>query len=129
LVICYVYVVIFYVHTKYILSRAGQEIQLVVASKVFRLNVYTVQLFLGCDSNDTCILCHYMLLVSSITLLCVLTLTFENRTQNAGSSNKQKEHKKIMPLAARRHKAHSRKQRKQKQRRGGKQFTGRKAWK
>ncbi|KAJ3698627.1 hypothetical protein LUZ61_002332 [Rhynchospora tenuis] len=50
--------------------------------------------------------------------------------KNAGLSNAQKEHKKIMPLAARRAKASkSRQQRKKKQNRAGKQFTGRKAWK
>ncbi|KAJ4763571.1 Protein SDA1-like protein [Rhynchospora pubera] len=50
--------------------------------------------------------------------------------KNAGLSNAQKEHKKIMPLAARRAKASkSRQQRKKKQNRAGKQFRGRKAWK
>ncbi|XP_078175847.1 ARM repeat superfamily protein [Carex rostrata] len=48
----------------------------------------------------------------------------------AGLSNKQKEHKKVMPSAARNAKASkSRQQRIKKQRHAGKQFTGRKAWK
>ncbi|KAJ4816054.1 Protein SDA1-like protein [Rhynchospora pubera] len=52
--------------------------------------------------------------------------------KNAGLSNAEKARKKIMPLAARRAKAwkaKSRQQRKKKQNRAGKQFTGRKAWK
>ncbi|KAJ3684316.1 hypothetical protein LUZ61_013480 [Rhynchospora tenuis] len=50
--------------------------------------------------------------------------------KNAGSSNAEKEHKKVMPLAARRAKASkSRRQRNKKQRHASKQFTGKKAWK
>ncbi|XAR48128.1 hypothetical protein NMG60_11030845 [Bertholletia excelsa] len=50
--------------------------------------------------------------------------------KTGGLSNKQKEHKKAMPLAAKRSKvARSREEKKKKQRRSGKQFRGRKAWK
>lgn len=50
--------------------------------------------------------------------------------QTGGSSNRQKEHKKAMPLAAKRAKvAKSREVKKKKQQRAGKQFRGRKAWK
>ncbi|PIA26306.1 hypothetical protein AQUCO_09500045v1 [Aquilegia coerulea] len=50
--------------------------------------------------------------------------------KTGGLSNRQKAQKKEMPLAARRIKvARSRQEKKKKQRRGGKQFGGRKAWK
>ncbi|KAF7124102.1 hypothetical protein RHSIM_Rhsim12G0038300 [Rhododendron simsii] len=50
--------------------------------------------------------------------------------KTGGSSNRQKEHKKAMPLAAKRAKvARSREVKKKKQQRAGKQFRGRKAWK
>ncbi|PSR84806.1 hypothetical protein CEY00_Acc32784 [Actinidia chinensis var. chinensis] len=50
--------------------------------------------------------------------------------KTGGSSNRQKEHKKAMPLAAKRAKvARSRQEKKKKQQRSGKQFRGRKAWK
>ncbi|KAL5991132.1 hypothetical protein ACLOJK_012038 [Asimina triloba] len=46
-----------------------------------------------------------------------------------GLSNRQKEHKKAMPLAAKRAKVARSRQEKKKQRRSGKQFLGKKAWK
>ncbi|KAI0495773.1 hypothetical protein KFK09_022076 [Dendrobium nobile] len=47
-----------------------------------------------------------------------------------GLSNRQKQHKKAMPLAAKRDRAaRSRQEKKQRQKRSGKQFKGRKAWK
>ncbi|XP_010929853.1 uncharacterized protein [Elaeis guineensis] len=47
-----------------------------------------------------------------------------------GLSNRQKEHKKAMPIAAKRAKAaRSRQERKKQQRRSGKQFLGKKGWK
>ncbi|KAL2465542.1 ARM repeat superfamily protein [Abeliophyllum distichum] len=50
--------------------------------------------------------------------------------ETGGSSNQQKEHKKAMPLAAKRSKiARVRVEKKKKQQRSGKQFRGRKAWK
>ncbi|XP_010533440.1 PREDICTED: protein SDA1 homolog [Tarenaya hassleriana] len=50
--------------------------------------------------------------------------------KTGGMSNRQKEHKKNMPLAAKRSKVSKSKQEKQrKQSRSGKQFRGRKAWK
>lgn len=50
--------------------------------------------------------------------------------QTGGLSNRQKEHKKAMPLAAKRSKvARSRVEKKKKQQRSGKQFRGKKAWK
>ncbi|XP_024991766.1 protein SDA1 homolog isoform X2 [Cynara cardunculus var. scolymus] len=52
----------------------------------------------------------------------------QNKT--GGLSNRQKEHKKAMPLAAKRSKVErSRRQKKIKQKTAGKQFRGRKAWK
>ncbi|XP_022855527.1 protein SDA1 homolog isoform X2 [Olea europaea var. sylvestris] len=52
------------------------------------------------------------------------------RKKTGGTSNQQKEHKKAMPLAARRFKiAKVRVEKKKKQQRSGKQFRGRKAWK
>ncbi|KAK9191768.1 hypothetical protein WN943_020383 [Citrus x changshan-huyou] len=50
--------------------------------------------------------------------------------KTGGLSNRQKEHKKAMPLAAKRAKvAKTRQEKKKKQQRAGKQFRGRKAWK
>ncbi|XP_074570178.1 uncharacterized protein LOC141826776 [Curcuma longa] len=50
--------------------------------------------------------------------------------KTGGTSNRQKEHKKKMPLAAKRSKvARSRQEKKKQERRTGKQFRGRKAWK
>ncbi|XP_077228245.1 ARM repeat superfamily protein [Tasmannia lanceolata] len=50
--------------------------------------------------------------------------------KTGGSSNRQKNHKKAMPLAATRAKvARSRQQKKKQERHSGKQFRGRKAWK
>ncbi|XP_058115565.1 uncharacterized protein LOC131258331 [Magnolia sinica] len=50
--------------------------------------------------------------------------------KTGGLSNRQKEHKKAMPLAAKRARvARSRQEKKKQQRRGGKQFMGKKAWK
>ncbi|GMP57804.1 hypothetical protein CsSME_00021726 [Camellia sinensis var. sinensis] len=50
--------------------------------------------------------------------------------KTGGSSNRQKEHKKAMPLAAKRSKvARSKQEKKKKQQRSSKQFRGRKAWK
>lgn len=50
--------------------------------------------------------------------------------QTGGLSNRQKEHKKAMPLAAKRSKIQkSREVKRKQQRRSGKQFRGRKAWK
>ncbi|CAI9779373.1 unnamed protein product [Fraxinus pennsylvanica] len=52
------------------------------------------------------------------------------KKKTGGTSNQQKEHKKAMPLAARRSKiAKGRVEKKKKQQRSGKQFRGRKAWK
>lgn len=52
----------------------------------------------------------------------------QNKT--GGLSNRQKEHKKALPLAAKRAKvAKSRMEKKKKQQRSGKQFRGKKAWK
>lgn len=53
-----------------------------------------------------------------------------NVSQTGGLSNKQKQHKKRMPLAATRAKAaRSRQEKKQQRKRSGNQFRGRKAWK
>ena len=50
--------------------------------------------------------------------------------QTGGLSNRQKEHKKALPLAAKRSKIQkSREEKRKQQRRSGKQFRGRKAWK
>ncbi|KAG5240758.1 hypothetical protein OIU76_014284 [Salix suchowensis] len=50
--------------------------------------------------------------------------------KTGGASNRQKEHKKQMPLAAKRAKVErSRQEKKKKQNRSGKQFRGKKAWK
>ncbi|KAF8378179.1 hypothetical protein HHK36_029516 [Tetracentron sinense] len=49
--------------------------------------------------------------------------------KTGGSSNRQKEHKKAMPLAAKRSKVARSRQAKKKQERSGKQFRGKKAWK
>ncbi|XP_068665016.1 uncharacterized protein [Aristolochia californica] len=50
--------------------------------------------------------------------------------KTGGLSNRQKEHKKAMPLAAKRAKvSRSREQKKKQQKRSGKQFRGKKAWK
>ncbi|ONK65926.1 uncharacterized protein A4U43_C06F2410 [Asparagus officinalis] len=50
--------------------------------------------------------------------------------KTGGLSNRQKEHKKAMPLAAKRRKiARSRQEKKKQDRRSGKQFRGKKAWK
>ncbi|XP_030516767.1 protein SDA1 homolog [Rhodamnia argentea] len=50
--------------------------------------------------------------------------------KTGGSSNKQKEHRKVMPMAAKRAKVQrSRQDKKRKQGRFGKQFRGKKAWK
>ncbi|KAF9677853.1 hypothetical protein SADUNF_Sadunf08G0150900 [Salix dunnii] len=50
--------------------------------------------------------------------------------KTGGESNRQKEHKKQMPLAAKRAKVErSRQEKKRKQNRSGKQFRGKKAWK
>ncbi|PKU69757.1 protein SDA1 homolog isoform X2 [Dendrobium catenatum] len=50
--------------------------------------------------------------------------------KTGGLSNRQKQHKKAMPLAAKRDRAaRSRQEKKQRQKRSGKQFKGRKAWK
>ncbi|KAL0909542.1 hypothetical protein M5K25_020418 [Dendrobium thyrsiflorum] len=49
--------------------------------------------------------------------------------KTGGLSNRQKQHKKAMPLAAKRDRAaRSRQEKKQRQKRSGKQFKGRKAW-
>ncbi|KAM0932771.1 putative SDA1 domain-containing protein [Dioscorea sansibarensis] len=56
------------------------------------------------------------------------TATKQNKT--GGLSNRQKEHKKAMPLAAKRAKvARSRQEKRKKQNRSSKQFRGKKAWK
>ncbi|PKI77088.1 hypothetical protein CRG98_002591 [Punica granatum] len=49
--------------------------------------------------------------------------------KTGGLSNKQKEHKKAMPLAAKRAKVARSRQEKKRKQRGGKQFSGKKAWK
>ncbi|KAL3501096.1 hypothetical protein ACH5RR_035545 [Cinchona calisaya] len=56
--------------------------------------------------------------------------TATKKKKTGGSSNLQKEHKKVMPKAAKRAKlSKSRQEKKRKQQRSGKQFRGRKAWK
>ncbi|KAF6157533.1 hypothetical protein GIB67_004471 [Kingdonia uniflora] len=56
--------------------------------------------------------------------------TGRKQKKTGGTSNRQKEHKKAMPLGAKRHKvARSRQEKKKKQKLSGKQFRGRKAWK
>ncbi|KAF3431148.1 hypothetical protein FNV43_RR25878 [Rhamnella rubrinervis] len=56
--------------------------------------------------------------------------TAVKQKKTGGSSNRQKEHKKAMPLAAKRSKvARSRVEKKKQQQRSGKQFRGKKAWK
>ncbi|XP_044490301.1 protein SDA1 homolog isoform X2 [Mangifera indica] len=56
--------------------------------------------------------------------------TAVKQKKTGGLSNRQKEHKKAMPLAAKRAKAaKSREEKKKKHNRSGKQFRGRKAWK
>ncbi|CAK9180519.1 unnamed protein product [Ilex paraguariensis] len=56
--------------------------------------------------------------------------TAVKQKKTGGLSNRQKEHKKAMPLAAKRAKVtRSRQEKKIKQQRSGKQFRGRKAWK
>ncbi|PIA30349.1 hypothetical protein AQUCO_05600053v1 [Aquilegia coerulea] len=52
------------------------------------------------------------------------------KKKTGGSSNRQKEHKKAMPMAAKRSKvARSRQEKKRQQKLAGKQFRGKKAWK
>ncbi|KAF5443049.1 hypothetical protein F2P56_035643 [Juglans regia] len=56
--------------------------------------------------------------------------TAVKQKKTGGLSNRQKEHKKAMPLAAKKAKvARSRQEKKKKQQRSGKQFRGKKAWK
>ncbi|KAK9276390.1 hypothetical protein L1049_005923 [Liquidambar formosana] len=56
--------------------------------------------------------------------------TAVKQKKTGGLSNRQKEHKKAMPLAAKRAKiVRSRQEKKKQQQRSGKQFRGRKAWK
>ncbi|GLT94661.1 hypothetical protein SLE2022_123900 [Rubroshorea leprosula] len=56
--------------------------------------------------------------------------TAVKQKKTGGLSNRQKEHKKAMPLAAKRAKAaKSRQEKRKKQQRSGKQFRGKKAWK
>ncbi|KAG1328006.1 putative protein SDA1 [Cocos nucifera] len=56
--------------------------------------------------------------------------TSVKQKKTGGLSNRQKEHKKAMPIAAKRAKAaRSRQERKKQQRRSGKQFLGKKGWK
>lgn len=56
--------------------------------------------------------------------------TSVKQKKTGGLSNKQKEHKKFMPLAAKKSKvARSQLEKKKKKQRSGKQFRGRKAWK
>ncbi|TVU00899.1 hypothetical protein EJB05_53630, partial [Eragrostis curvula] len=56
--------------------------------------------------------------------------SFTKKKKTGGLSNKQKQHKKMMPLAATRAKAaRSRLEKKQRHKRTGNQFRGRKAWK
>ncbi|XP_064950023.1 uncharacterized protein LOC135599157 [Musa acuminata AAA Group] len=56
--------------------------------------------------------------------------TAVKQKKTGGLSSRQKEHKKKMPLSVKRAKvARSRQEKKQRQRRSGKQFQGRKAWK
>lgn len=69
----------------------------------------------------------FLLLVLLDCVKWALYCLFE---QTGGLSNRQKEHKKKMPLAAKRDKvAKTRIEKKKKQHRAGKQFRGRKAWK
>ncbi|XP_057450052.1 uncharacterized protein LOC130741227 [Lotus japonicus] len=59
---------------------------------------------------------------------CARTAVKQKKT--GGLSNRQKEHKKKMPLAAKRYKvAKSKTEKRKQQQRAGKQFCGRKAWK
>ncbi|WOK95255.1 hypothetical protein Cni_G03962 [Canna indica] len=55
--------------------------------------------------------------------------TAVKQKKTGGLSNRQKEHKKKMPLAAKRAKVARSRQEKKQQKRQGKQFVGRKAWK
>ncbi|GAB2297005.1 hypothetical protein Dimus_031110 [Dionaea muscipula] len=55
--------------------------------------------------------------------------TAVKQKKKGGLSNKQKEHKKLMPIAAKRAKIKRTGQEKKQKMRGGKQFRGRKAWK
>ncbi|KAL2253700.1 protein SDA1 homolog [Sesamum indicum] len=55
--------------------------------------------------------------------------TAMKQKKTGGLSNRQKEHKKAMPLAAKRAKIAKTRQEKKKQQRSSKQFRGRKAWK
>lgn len=55
---------------------------------------------------------------------------FVKQKKTGGLSNRQKEHKKLMPMAAKRQKvARSRQEKKKRDRRSSKQFRGKKAWK
>ncbi|XP_022733406.1 protein SDA1 homolog [Durio zibethinus] len=55
--------------------------------------------------------------------------TAVKQKKTGGLSNRQKEHKKYMPLAAKKAKAQRSRQEKSKRQRSGKQFRGKKAWK
>ncbi|KAG0495295.1 hypothetical protein HPP92_006289 [Vanilla planifolia] len=56
--------------------------------------------------------------------------TIVKQKKTGGLSNRQKQHSKAMPLATKRARAaRSRQEKKKRQRQGGKQFRGRKAWK
>ena len=75
--------------------------------------------------NKSCLRsdCSFVLVRLCLIALCAVL-------QTGGLSNKQKQHKKRMPLAATRAKAARSRQEKQQQRkRSGNQFRGRKAWK
>lgn len=75
--------------------------------------------------NKSCLRsdCSFVLVRLCLIALCAVL-------QTGGLSNKQKQHRKRMPLAATRAKAaRSRQEKKQQRKRSGNQFRGRKAWK
>ena len=76
-----------------------------------------------------CLLLRFILLHMELRLL-LLVMWFIDVQQKGGLSNRQKEHKKFMPIAAKRGKiARSKQEKKIKQARSSKQFRGKKAWK
>ncbi|KAJ0037704.1 hypothetical protein Pint_23598 [Pistacia integerrima] len=82
------------------------------------------------EVSPLCFYCPCVLLACSSHTFVANWLLEALKLQTGGLSNRQKEHKKAMPLAAKRAKvAKSREEKKRKHNRSGKQFRGRKAWK
>ncbi|TVU26616.1 hypothetical protein EJB05_29170, partial [Eragrostis curvula] len=98
--------------------------------------------------GDTCLTCIYILIQAHVKVKLsklervahikagrvdrepYVAKSFTKKKKTGGLSNKQKQHKKMMPLAATRAKAaRSRLEKKQRHKRTGNQFRGRKAWK